>query len=189
MQNHIVAVPHDHQVAPKRLFELKTIFAAANENVVSFETKPHPLAKRLVSLLIYDEGDKVLLLERFNVKQGISGDRWFDLPGGKMEPGETVGVAAMREAEEELGIDITAMETICESYAPPCKMYPNGLVKYFINVLSYEGTPHNKLGIDEGHISLKAYDLDDAAAKLNGRLCGYSESYLHQPPAQMMVCK
>ena len=46
----------------KRLFELTTIFAAADDDVVSFETVPHPNAKRLVSSFIYEEDGKVFVL-------------------------------------------------------------------------------------------------------------------------------
>ena len=37
------------------------------------------------------------------------------MPGGKVEPEESLGAAAAREAREELGITITTAEVICAS--------------------------------------------------------------------------
>ncbi len=182
----LIAIPNDKN-APKRLFELKTVFAVAGDDEVSFGTEIHPQAKCLVSLFIYDEQQKIYLLQRFNVKDGKDGDVWFDLPGGKIDPGETVGQAAMREAMEELGIEINDMEQICQSYAAPCERYPHGLVKYFIHVKSYEGTPQNVLGEEEGHLSLKAYNLAEAEGLVGTRLCDYSKSHLRAPPQHLSI--
>jgi len=45
--------------------------------------------------LVYNSGDEILFIYRL--------DKW-DLPKGKVEPGETTEIAAVREVEEECGI-------------------------------------------------------------------------------------
>ena len=49
----------------------------------------------------YKDGE-ILLLRR------VRGDHvQWEIPGGKVEPGEDPGQAAIREAKEELGVDVT----------------------------------------------------------------------------------
>ncbi|MCH7230399.1 NUDIX domain-containing protein [Glycomyces sp. L485] len=49
---------------------------------------------------IFDEGDRLLLIRRTDTGQ-------WAMPGGAAEVGETVGTAAVREALEETGLDVT----------------------------------------------------------------------------------
>jgi 8-oxo-dGTP diphosphatase len=57
---------------------------------------------RLAGCIIRDEAGKILLLHRN--KKGVQ--QW-ELPGGKLEKGESAEVAATREIREELGVDIS----------------------------------------------------------------------------------
>lgn len=57
---------------------------------------------RLAGCIIRNEDGKILLLHRN--KKGV--EQW-ELPGGKLEKGETAQVAAVREIREELGVEIT----------------------------------------------------------------------------------
>jgi 8-oxo-dGTP diphosphatase len=52
------------------------------------------------SAAIFREDGRVLLAQRARPR-GV-----WSLPGGKCEPGETAAAAAMREAREELGVEI-----------------------------------------------------------------------------------
>jgi 8-oxo-dGTP diphosphatase len=56
---------------------------------------------RLAGCIITDSEDKVLLLHRNN---GIH-DHW-EVPGGKVEPGEEPEETALREIREELGVEV-----------------------------------------------------------------------------------
>lgn len=54
---------------------------------------------KLAGCAIFDPQGRILLLHRHAPEQ-------WELPGGKIEPGESARAAAQREAEEELGVDI-----------------------------------------------------------------------------------
>lgn len=59
-----------------------------------------------------DVGGKVVLIERAHPPVG------YAIPGGFVDPGETVEAAAIREAKEETGLDITLV-TQLHTYSDP----------------------------------------------------------------------
>lgn len=67
------------------------------------EARPSADAKliRVSAVVIRDEGGRVLTARK-------RGTVRFMLPGGKPEPGETAAETALREAREELGVDLDA---------------------------------------------------------------------------------
>ena len=61
------------------------------------------ITRVLVGGLIFKNG-KILLLKRTETKKFLPG--YYDLPGGKVEPGEDPNHALIREVKEETGLDI-----------------------------------------------------------------------------------
>src|SRR5690606_24216528 len=59
---------------------------------------------RVAAGLILDDLGRLLLGQR---PEGKPWSGWWELPGGKIEPGETVEQALVRELDEELGIRAT----------------------------------------------------------------------------------
>lgn len=75
--------------------------------------------RRGAVLMLFGEGD-VLLTERAHHMRSHPGQVSF--PGGSIDPGETPVEAALREAEEEIGVDPTTVEVfgaLPELWLPP----------------------------------------------------------------------
>lgn len=67
---------------------------------------------RSVSVVVEDARGRVLLLLRGPTAPWMPG-RW-NLPGGKIEPGESLAEAAMREAREEAGLRVYALSPVAQ---------------------------------------------------------------------------
>lgn len=64
---------------------------------------------RIRSGIVLIEDNKVALIERFR-----AGRHYFAFPGGGVDPGETPEQAAIREAMEELGIEVVIIYKVAE---------------------------------------------------------------------------
>lgn len=81
-------------------------------------------------------GDGQLLLGQRPAGKPWAG--WWELPGGKLEPGETVLQALARELEEELGIRVTE----ATPWVTYVHVYPHTTVRLaFCRVTQWEGEP------------------------------------------------
>lgn len=91
--------------------------------------------------ILVDPRGRVLLMQRLPGKH-LAG--LWEFPGGKLEPGETVAQALVRELREELGIDVIASAPLIS--IPWC--YPGKTVRlHALRVNAWRGEPQAR----EGH--------------------------------------
>jgi len=88
--------------------------------------------------LFFFREDQVLLLRRFNT--GFR-DGEYSLPAGHLDGGETVRAAAVREAEEEVGVQIEADDLIFSSVMH--RIEDDERVDFFVRVHRWQGEPFN----------------------------------------------
>ncbi|TCV83006.1 Nudix family hydrolase [Sulfurirhabdus autotrophica] len=88
-----------------------------------------------VAVIVYEDG-KFLLAQR---PEGKPYAGYWEFPGGKVELGESVYEALVREIQEELGIQVThAYPWITQIFS-----YPHALVKlHFYRVTQWQGEPY-----------------------------------------------
>jgi len=85
-------------------------------------------------------GEESLLLRRRATLALVEFPGMWAFPGGKVDPGESPGMALVREIREECGVEVVAFERIgALSFEPPVTRGRFELVYY--DVLAFHGTP------------------------------------------------
>jgi 8-oxo-dGTP diphosphatase len=98
-----------------------------------------PIVPVAAAVLLRSDG-RVLLAQRL---QGTPYAGYWEFPGGKAEPGESMRDALVRELQEELGIELTrAAPWLMQRY-----VYPHAHVElHFFRVFAWRGEPHGRDG-------------------------------------------
>ncbi len=88
----------------------------------------------VVIVVIRRDDGAYLLTDRverdFEDKQVVVGDDFWQLPGGGVEVGETLEQTAVREAKEELGIDVEIVRMIAHVYTALRPRWHGLLISY-----------------------------------------------------------
>jgi 8-oxo-dGTP diphosphatase len=109
--------------------------AASGETVVN----GRKVTEVAVGVMVQPDG-RYLLAQR---PQGKPYEGYWEFPGGKIEPGESVEAALGRELHEELGIDVKASER----WRTLEHDYPHAYVRlFFCKVTHWNGTPAGREG-------------------------------------------
>ncbi len=94
---------------------------------------PHPSINVVAAIIRQD--DKILIAQRFD--DAHQGGKW-EFPGGKVEKGESLEVALIREIKEELGISIRVVKLTDEI----THTYPDRIINlHFYESEILEGVP------------------------------------------------
>jgi 8-oxo-dGTP diphosphatase len=105
---------------------------------------PRPKCPPIAADVIAEIGDKIVLIERKNFPPG------WAIPGGYVDFGETVEQAAMREAREEISLQVE-IRALLGVYSRPDRD-PRGQTITLVYVAKASGTP--KAGDDAKNAAL-----------------------------------
>lgn len=84
--------------------------------------------------VLFDADGRFLLTSR---PPGKVYEGYWEFPGGKVEPGETVADALRRELQEEIGLTVG----VVHAWRETCVDYPHALVRlHFCKVFDWSGT-------------------------------------------------
>lgn len=120
-----------------------------------------------------------MLLSR---RRGSYGDGWWHLPSGKLDAGESLVQAAIREAREEVGVDIepSALRHVHTLHATAPGVEPR--LGVFFEVRDWRGEPENRepekcyelgwFGLEDLPADLIAYPAEGIHAYREGRAFG-----------------
>lgn len=124
--------------------------------------------KQAVCVILLDNDGHLLGVSRRNKPNDMN------LPGGKVDPGETPEEACVRETKEEVGVDISDLELV---YSGICK----GEVDYecFCYLAEHQGTPSSsEEGLTVRWITWnELLDESNAFADYNRRLFESMQGY------------
>jgi 8-oxo-dGTP pyrophosphatase MutT (NUDIX family) len=116
--------------------QLKMAHLERRLNYSQRSVPPHARIGSVLILLYEEDGElKTCFIERTTYDGVHSGQIAF--PGGRKEENETLVQAALREAEEEIGVkqnDVTVLGQLTELYIPPS----NFLVHPFVGAIPYK---------------------------------------------------
>ncbi|MBI3173660.1 MAG: NUDIX domain-containing protein [Chloroflexi bacterium] len=88
--------------------------------------------------LFFFHSDEILLLRRFNTGYR---DGWYSVPAGHLDGGETVLAAAVREAREEVGVEINPSALSFSSVMH--RSEGDERIDFFVHVHAWDGEPVN----------------------------------------------
>lgn len=108
-------------------------------------------------LLIIQE-NKILLVHPSNSPQFGT----YSIPKGKVEKGETLMDAAIRETEEEVGLKIPLSDI---NKTPYCVEYKNKHGKVYKKVYYFIVYPKHKISLDQTKLAMREVDISTFADK------------------------
>ena len=89
-------------------------------------------------LFLLNENNEILLMRRFNT--GYE-DGKYSVPAGHLEPNETLATGIIREAKEEINIDISNNDILMCHIMHNLSDSPR--IGFFFNAKKWQGTIHN----------------------------------------------
>lgn len=156
-----------------RLTNVEARIPSVNGETITITREVHDHGNA-VTVLPFDKSErKVLMVGQWRIPAWKNGhkDRLWEAPAGMIDKGETAEQAAIREAMEETGYEISGLRKICSPFASP------GLVTEQVDIFLAEYSASSKkqetTGIEEEgeDIELKEFSFEELFSLLdNGQL-------------------
>jgi 8-oxo-dGTP pyrophosphatase MutT (NUDIX family) len=116
-----------------------------------------------VGIIIVDESGRILLEKR-------SDNGMWGLPGGAVEPGESVRQTALREAKEETGLDIEITGLVgvySEPFEGRIATYPdNGDIRHLVDIVLIAEMISGQMVISGESLDLRFFNPDSFPTEL-----------------------
>lgn len=117
-------------------------------------------------LIRNDEG-KILLLQVNKEKLSRAKEAYWDIPGGRIQRGETAEATLRREVEEETGItELTNIQSFSMTLANIRIPQPQGDVGLILWVFTCDAPMRKDVVLSDEHIDLAWFSPAEAAEKL-----------------------
>jgi 8-oxo-dGTP pyrophosphatase MutT (NUDIX family) len=140
-----------------------TFMKSISENMYSTKVVAGTKVKIAVGVVIRDKEERILLEKR-------SDNGLWGLPGGKVEPGETIEETAIREVKEETGFTVKIIRLL-GVYSDPSEgriiTYPdNGDVVHLIDILLEGIIISGNLTISSESQEMRFFDLNSLPSEI-----------------------
>ncbi len=133
-----------------------------------------PLILASAGVILNDDKGRVLLSYRTDTTD-------WGLPGGYMELGETVQETAVRELQEEMGIDVKDLQLFNIFSGPDFyHTYPNGDKVYSVIVVYLSSQFGGKINVDHNEINTyQFFDLHSLPTTMTKTTKKILEAFIH----------
>lgn len=115
-------------------------------------------------MVVIDDKDRILLIQREQTATTGGGD--WAIPGGKIDPGERLAIAAVRETEEEVGITINSCDPLSAITEDLAWGPENHFVTHYFATRDWIGTPSVMEPLK--HLAVRWATLDEIVAAHRG---------------------
>jgi 8-oxo-dGTP pyrophosphatase MutT (NUDIX family) len=126
------------------------------------------------AVLIVDEENRLLLMKR-------SDSGCWGPPGGAVEPGEVVEIAARREAREETGLDVQKMEMFGVFSGPELYYkYPNGDEVYNVTIVYLSRDVCGEIRLNGEHVAWDWFSMSELPGDISPPIQPVLEKFKQQ---------
>lgn len=113
------------------------------------------------AILVLDEQDRLLMMKR-------SDNQCWGIPGGAIEPGEALEIAAKRETLEETNLEIVEMSLFGAFSGPELYYkYPNGDEVYNVSIVYLSREWRGKVKLNDEHSEWQWFTASDIPADIS----------------------
>ncbi len=123
------------------------------------------------AILVFDSQNRLLLMKR-------SDNRCWGIPGGSIEPGETLEIAARRETYEETNLEIDELSLFGVFSGPEFYYkYPNGDETYNVTAAYLSHAWHGEVRLNEEHTEWRWFAIHEIPDDLSPPIKPIIEKY------------